>query len=100
MSFLSTKIRQIAIEEGLEHELDKALALQRKTRNEKVTKTQRLIRGKPVAMYSLSDELLLEFPTIKEAACYLNTTNSGAISNACNGRCKTACGYKWRFIND
>lgn len=98
--FLSTKLRQIAAEEGLEDDLNKALELQRQARAEKTSETLRLTRGKPVAMYSLSDELLMEFPTIAEAAHYLNTANSGAISNACTGRSKTACGYKWRFINE
>lgn len=98
--FLSTKLRQIAKEENLEQALDEALVLQKKLRSEKNKEYQRLTRGKPVAMYSLSDELLIEFPTIAEAAYYLNTNNTGAISNVCNGRCKTACGYKWRFIHE
>lgn len=98
--FLSTKIRQIAREYGLESDLNEALDLQKKERSAKNAEVQRLTKGKPVAMYSLSDELLIEFPTIAEAAYYLNTSNTGAISNACKGRCKTACGYKWRFINE
>lgn len=59
---------------------------------------------KPVQMIDVkSDMVIMEFSGVKEAAFYLynhglsNKINQGAISNACLGRCKTSCGYKWRW---
>lgn len=59
---------------------------------------------KPVCMIDRNtDKVLMKFESVKKAAKYLyehkysNKVNQGAISNACCGRAKTACGYKWRW---
>lgn len=59
---------------------------------------------KPICMIDKNtNEILMKFESVKKAAKYLydhkcsNKINQGAISNACCGRAKTACGYKWRW---
>ena len=60
---------------------------------------------KPVQMIdSYTNQVLKTFGSVKEAATFLyengfsNKINQGAISNACLGRTKTSCGFKWGWI--
>ena len=46
-----------------------------------------------------TNEVILTFPKIIEAYRYLGKTkSSGHIQDVCNGKRKTAYGYKWKFI--
>ena len=58
------------------------------TRNEKCSK--------PVLQFTLDGILVKEYPSIHQA--YRETGFSqGNISSCCNGKLKTAYGYKWRY---
>ena len=67
------------------------------TRNERISKT--LTNGKkskPVLQLSLSGELIREWPSTKEIERQLGFDNS-AVGRCCNGKQKTAYGFKWMY---
>ena len=46
-----------------------------------------------------TEEVIREFNSITEAATYMGKNKRGShIGDVCNGKRKTACGYKWRFV--
>lgn len=51
---------------------------------------------KAVTKYSIDNQLLKEYKSLKEAA-EDTFTSKGSIQNACVGRCKTAGGFKWSY---
>lgn len=51
---------------------------------------------KPVEMYDLEGNLLKTFQSIEEAK---KETGVIKIGEVCNGKRKTAGGYKWKFVN-
>lgn len=53
--------------------------------------------AKPVAMYSKSGELLHQFPSLGEAARYVNG-HITCISRAAAGITKSSYGYKWAYV--
>ena len=66
------------------------------THNEKMRKT--LTNGKlskKVLQLSLSGELIREWPSTQE--CERNGFSSGIISECCNGKRKTAYGFRWEY---
>lgn len=66
------------------------------THNEKMRKT--LTNGKKskkVLQLSLSGELIKEWPSTQE--CERNGFSSGNISQCCNGKRKTAYGFRWEY---
>lgn len=50
--------------------------------------------SKPIVMMDLYGNELSKFDSITEAQNFLNTTHIGCV---CNGKRKTAGGYKWKF---
>lgn len=54
---------------------------------------------KVVHMSSIDGCLIRTFPSTVEAARYLGKYQGG-ICNACNGRQKTAYGYKWKYASE
>ena len=58
------------------------------------------LRSKSVAKLDLNtDEILEVFPSQMEAYRSLGKQQSGHISQVCNGKRKTAYGYKWKWLN-
>ena len=64
--------------------------------------------NKAVVMF-LSDDMdycnpIKEFSSQREAQRYLcengYSASQGSISNACSGRAKTCCGFRWRYKNE
>lgn len=53
-------------------------------------------KRKKVFQFTLDGEFVAEHPSVYHAACALGVTTM-AISNACNGKTKTSCGYKFSF---
>lgn len=51
---------------------------------------------KPVCQLSISGELIAKYPSIKHAAEAMGVTIM-SISNACNGKSNTSCGYIFKF---
>lgn len=45
-----------------------------------------------------TNKIINTFISIRSAMCALNTNRSAGISNCCNGKAKTAHGYKWEFV--
>lgn len=56
-------------------------------------------QSKKIKQLDLNGNLINTFPSIKEAAIAINNLNGRShISDVCNGKRKTAYGYKWEFI--
>lgn len=53
-------------------------------------------RRKPVEMLSMAGDVIKKFPSQGDAAKFVGKQHS-KISGACNGKSKSAFGYKWRF---
>ena len=63
-----------------------------------VEANKRKMGRKIVEQYDLNDDLIQTYPSIAEASKAISPTgNHACISNACNGKRKTAYGYKWKF---
>lgn len=54
-------------------------------------------KNKKVYQYTLNNELVAIYPSIKAATRLINGNNSH-VGEACNGRIKTYKGYKWSFF--
>ena len=66
------------------------------THNERVAKANTNgIRSKKVLQFSLSGELIREWPSVSE--CGRNGFNQGNICECCNGKRKTAHGFIWMY---
>lgn len=54
----------------------------------------------PVAMIDKNtDEVLKVFPSMSEAAKYVNEQNTSHIAAVCKGKRRTVKGYKWQYAN-
>ena len=67
------------------------------------TRNKRSVEGriknntfKKVYMLNLNNEVIMEFYSLGKAAEYVNGSR-GNIWSCCNGKAKTAYGYKWRY---
>ena len=58
-------------------------------------------RAKPVNQYTLDNEFIKRFSSIREAARYVNKPKNGdsSIIYACQGKNKTAYGFIWKYEN-
>jgi hypothetical protein len=54
--------------------------------------------GKKIAQLDDDGQIIKIFDSANEAAKYLNKINGGHINQVCNGKAKTAYGYKWKYI--
>ena len=45
-----------------------------------------------------TEEYIKIFPSINKAYQFLNKQHSGHIASVCNGKRKTAYGYKWKYL--
>ena len=69
------------------------------SRNERISKSNKIMKRKlmkPVLQFSKNGEFIKEFSSIHEAAQEMNTSHV-SISNACNGKSKSSCGFIWKF---
>ena len=68
------------------------------TRNERISKTQTNDRNKSkkVLQFTLDGEFIREWPSIME--CKRNGFDSGAVWRCCNGKQKSAYGFKWCYV--
>lgn len=94
--FLSTKLRKLAKENGLENELNNSLKLQRANRNRQVCLSQR----EAIAQYTLDGTFVATHISLTAATKALGKRSSGTISNALNPNHpqKTAYGYLWERL--
>ena len=51
--------------------------------------------SKPVLQFSLSGELIREWPSVNE--CWRNGFDKGAVSRCCNGKLPHYKGFKWEY---
>ena len=62
------------------------------------TKNITYSQGKKIRQYTLKDELIKEYESINDAFRELNKKYGSNIRNACDGKRKTAFGYKWKWV--
>ena len=67
------------------------------TRNERIGKKSAITKSKPIAQYTLNGKLLKVWPSLKEAKRETGFSQ-GNISQAANGKRKTACGFIWKYV--
>ena len=69
-----------------------------------ISHEEKVARGKIAIQHSVAQldkdtlEILNIFPSLKEAYAFLNKPHSGHIAAVCNGKRKTAYGFKWKYI--
>ena len=69
-----------------------------------IDKEERVLRGHQAIQHSVAQldkdslEILNIYPSLKEAYQALGKPHSGHIASVCNGKRKTAYGYKWKYI--
>jgi hypothetical protein len=64
------------------------------THTQNITYTQ----GKKIGQYTTKDELVKNFESVSEAFKELNKMYGNNIRLVCEGKRKTAFGYKWKWI--
>ena len=69
-----------------------------------ISHEDRVLRGHQSIQHSVAqldkdtEEILNIFSSLKDAYNYLGKQHSGHIASVCNGKRKTAYGYKWKYI--
>ena len=67
--------------------------------HEEIKNNGRMVVCKKIAKIDKdTDEILSVYSSIQEAYNELNKQHSGHIASVCNGKRKTAYGYKWKYI--
>lgn len=59
-------------------------------------------KSREVPIYQINkstDEIIMEWKSMKEACLFLNIKSGSHISLCCNGKRKSAYGFKWQYIN-
>ena len=64
--------------------------------NKTISKTKNGVLSKPVIQYSLDGIFVAEYPSTAEIKRQYGF-NCGNISSCCNGKQKTAYGFKWKY---
>lgn len=65
---------------------------------EKWSKAKESFKTKVVQIDKITDDIICIYPSISSASKD-TSINSGSISNACSGKCKTAGGYRWEYFS-
>ena len=56
-------------------------------------------KGNKIGQYDLCDNFIQEFPSANQASIYLGKKDHGShIIETCQGKRKTAYGYKWKYL--
>lgn len=77
--------------------ISKALALKNITKEERLKRGREIVEKSIVMLDKDTEEDLQIFSSIKQAYDFLGKSHSGHIAAVCNGKRKTAYGYKWRY---
>ena len=78
--------------------ITKALELQGVSRKERLKRGRQVIEKSVVMIDKDTEEDIRIFPSINKAYQFLNKQQSGHIASVCNGKRKTAYGYKWKYL--
>ena len=92
---VTINMRKLAKDLGKYNQYEAQLKEQKRIRNTKANANKK----QQVAQYTLEGELITVHSSLIAAAKSLGKTSSGPISNALQGRTKTAYGFKWEFVN-
>lgn len=68
------------------------------THEEKVAQGRLVIQHSVAQLDKNTEEIINIYSSLKEAYGALNKQHSGHIASVCNGKRKTAYGYKWKYI--
>jgi group I intron endonuclease len=78
--------------------ITKALELQGISQKERLKRGRQAIEKSVVMIDKDTEEDIKIFPSINKAYQFLNKQHSGHIASVCNGKRKTAYGYKWKYL--
>ena len=92
---VTINMRKLAKDLGKYDQYEAQLKEQKRIRNTKANANKK----QQVAQYTLDGELVAVHASLSSATKALGKTTSGPISNALQGRTKTAYGFKWEFVN-
>lgn len=99
LPFISIKLKQVAKKYGLEDKLAEAVKLNQARVRSQTGKLIAQTKSKRIAMLDPNTKAVLkEFNSLREAHLFIGKSSTGAISNAANGRQKTAGGYSWKYL--
>lgn len=76
----------------------KALELQGVSQEERLKRGRQTIEKSVIMIDKNTEEYIKIFPSINKAYQFLNKQHSGHIASVCNGKRKTAYGYKWKYL--
>ena len=76
----------------------KALQLKGITELERKKRGREIMQNAVIMMNKDTEQDIQIFPSIAQAYQFLNKEHSGHIASVCNGKRKTAYGYKWRYV--
>ena len=68
--------------------------------NYEIKVSKKIIPVKPIYQLDLNDHILAKFNSMSEAVQSLHFKSCSKISMCCNGKRKTAYGYKWRYVDE
>lgn len=100
---------QKAVAKAMDISVDSVRSILRQ-KNVKILSSQEVQKNKqkPVKMYTLFEDSIRTFPSLKTAARFLisqkltnckESTIANHISEVCRGKRKTAAGYRWAFMD-
>lgn len=92
---VTINMRKLAKDKGIHEKFEAQLKGQKRIRNAKANAAKQ----QEVAQYTLDGELVAVHASLSSAAKALGKTTSGPISNALQGRTKTAYGFKWELVD-
>lgn len=78
--------------------ITKALELQGVSQEERLKRGRQVIEKSVVMIDKDTEEDIRIFSSINKAYQFLNKQHSGHIASVCNGKRKTAYGYKWKYL--
>lgn len=80
------------------HTISKALEIKGVKKQERISRGRKDIWHSVAMLNKNTEEIVKVFSSIGEAYKFLNKQHSGHIADVCNGKRKTAYGYKWKYI--
>ena len=92
---VTINMRKLAKDRGIHEKFEAQLKEQKQIRNTKANAAKQ----RKVTQYTLDGELVAVHASLSSASKALGKTTSGPISNALQGRAKTAYGFKWELVD-
>ena len=91
-------VKAIARKTGYDHStINRILELFGINSEMRIQHGKEVLQKSVVQIDAITCEVIREFPSLQEACAFLGKQSSGHIPDVCNGKRKTAYGYKWAY---